>query len=328
MLKSDILKKLKEKNDYVSGQDLCEEFGVSRTAVWKAVNNLKKEGFLIDSVTNKGYLLRESEDVFSKASLESAIETKWLGKKLCFFDEIDSTNTELKRMAETGEVENGTLAITENQTKGRGRRGREWKTIVGTNIAMSFILKPEFAPDRASMLTILAAMAIAEGTKNAAGVQCQIKWPNDVLINKKKYCGILTEMSAEPDFIHYVIVGIGINANTTEFPKEVEDIATSICRECGEKISRAKLVNEVLKAFERIYKDFEKSCDLSNILISYNKMLVSMGKKVRVLDPKGEFEGISRGINKEGELLVETSEGIVNVYAGEVSVRGIYGYGE
>ncbi len=335
MLKTEILKILRDKGDYVSGQELCDSFGVSRTAVWKAVNSLKNDGFMIASVPNRGYRLQETPDVLTKSELESRLSTKWLGRIFYQYDEIDSTNTELKRMASADPaLPNGVMAITDNQVAGRGRRGRAWSAPAGVNVAMSFLLKPDFAPDRASMLTILAALAVARGVEETAldngadqKVKCSIKWPNDVLLNNKKLCGILTEMSSELDFIHYVIVGIGINVNLEEFPEEISDIATSISLECKKKISRASLVDAVLRAYEDIYETFLETCDLSGLMEEYNSRLASMNIQVRVLDPKGEFTGISRGINSEGELIVDKEDGTTElVYAGEVSVRGIYGY--
>lgn len=328
MLKTEILKKLRSSKDYVSGQEICDKFGVSRTAVWKAVNSLREDGFVIDSVTNRGYLLRSGIDILTKSEIESRISSKYLGRNLCCYKEVDSTNEELKRLYNADkDIPNGTTAVTDNQTIGKGRRGRVWKTPVGVNIAMSFLLKPRFEPSKASMLTLLAALAVVKATREMTELDCQIKWPNDVVVNGKKYCGILTEMSVEPDFIHYVIVGIGINVNTESFPSELVNTATSIYLEKGERISRATLVALVLKYFEEYYEAFEKTQDLSLIKEEYNGLLAGNGCEVRVLDPKGEFTGISRGINHQGELLVEKEDGaLMEVYAGEVSVRGIYGY--
>lgn len=329
MLKTDILTKLSEADDYVSGQELCELYGVSRTAVWKAVNSLKKEGFEIDSVTNKGYRLKQSDgDILSGSSIMSALKTDWLGKSCLYFDTVDSTNDELRRRySENADIEDGTVAITSDQTAGKGRRGRAWEAPRDCNIAMSFLLKPEFEPDKASMLTLLAALAVAEGTQIETECECQIKWPNDVIIGKKKYCGILTEMSSEIDFIHYVIVGIGVNVNTPSFPEELQDKATSLLLETGKTVSRTQIAVNILKSFEKYYESFCEAGDLSPVLEEYNAKLVSRDSEVRVLDPKGEYSGISRGINSQGELIVELPDkSVKNVYAGEVSVRGIYGY--
>lgn len=327
-LKTEIIRRLRECKDYVSGQEICEEMGVSRTAVWKAVKSLKDEGFEIESVSNRGYMLKETPDVLTKSEIESRLKSKWLGKNLYCFDEIDSTNNELKRGYEANhDIADGTLAVTDNQTAGRGRRGRNWDTPVGVNIAMSFLLKPNFTPDKASMITILAALSVAKATEKVSKCECKIKWPNDVLINNRKYCGILTEMSCEADYIHYAIVGIGINVNTEEFPEEIAGIATSVYLEKKEKIQRAQLVAEIITAFEEYYEEFCSSLSLKPFIEEYDAKLASNGRGVRVLDPKGEFEGVAKGINEEGELIVEKTNGeTAIVYSGEVSVRGIYGY--
>lgn len=328
MLKTEILKKLRSTEGYVSGQEICDKFGVSRTAVWKAVNSLRDDGFVIDSVTNKGYQLQSGVEILTKSEIESRISSKYLGRNLCCYKEIDSTNEELKRLFNANNsLPNGTTAVTDHQTMGKGRRGRVWETPEGVNIAMSFLIKPEFEPGKASMLTLLAAIAVVKATEEVAGLECQIKWPNDVVINGKKYCGILTEMSSEPDFIHYVIVGIGINANTESFPEDIAKTATSVYLEKGEKISRAKLVAAILKYFEQYYERFEEALDMSPFMEEYNCLLAGYGQEVRVLDPNGEYTGISKGINNQGELLVEKEDRtLTEVYAGEVSVRGIYGY--
>lgn len=328
MLKTEILKILRQSDSYVSGQDLCDRFGVSRTAVWKAVASLKKEGFNIDSVPNRGYLLVESPDVITSSEIESRLTTKWLGRNVISFEELDSTNNELKRMYEqSADIPDGTLVVTERQAAGRGRRGRSWENEKGSSIAMSFILKPSFAPWKASMLTILAAMAVARAIDEIADIDIKIKWPNDVVCGGKKICGILTEMSLEQDYIHYVIVGIGINVSTTSFSDEISAVATSVYKESGVKPARAELIALVMKHFEALYTEYEKVQDLAPFEKEYNDRLAGIGSRVRVLDPKGEYEGISRGINSTGELIVEKDDGeAVNVYAGEVSVRGIYGY--
>lgn len=328
MLKTEILKILRQSDSYVSGQDLCDRFGVSRTAVWKAVASLKKEGFNIDSVPNRGYLLVESPDVITSSEIESRLTTKWLGRNVISFEELDSTNNELKRMYEqSADIPDGTLVVTERQAAGRGRRGRSWENEKGSSIAMSFILKPSFAPWKASMLTILAAMAVARAIDEIADIDIKIKWPNDVVCGGKKICGILTEMSLEQDYIHYVIVGIGINVSTTSFSDEISAVATSVYKESGVKPARAEIIALVMKHFEALYTEYEKVQDLAPFEKEYNDRLAGIGSRVRVLDPKGEYEGISRGINSTGELIVEKDDGeAVNVYAGEVSVRGIYGY--
>ena len=196
-------------------------------------------------------------------------------------------------------------------------------------IAMSLLLRPTFSPDKASMLTLLAAHSVAGAIEAVTGLPAAIKWPNDIVINRKKTVGILTEMSlgVEQAAIDYIVIGIGINVNNTAFPEDIRDMATSLYLEKGERVSRSVLIAESMRRLEADYEAFLETEDLSAILQDYNTHLISMNKEVRVLDPKGEYTGISRGMDAQGELLVERADGeIVKVYAGEVSVRGLYGY--
>lgn len=325
-MKAEILSLLRESGTYVSGQELCERFGVSRTAVWKAINQLKKEGYCIEAVQNKGYLLVQEDEVFGQNELESRMQTKWAGHPVTFYSQINSTNLQAKLDAENGAGQ-GALVVADMQTAGRGRRGRSWCSPAGTNVYFTLLLKPEYTADKASAVTLVMAMAVAEGIRETCGTEPGIKWPNDIVIDGKKACGILTEMSVERDFIHYVVIGVGVNVGLQEFVPEVAATATSLQQECGRRVPRAALTANIMKAFEKYYETFLETLDMSGLLEDYNRLLVNRGKEVRVLDPKGEFTGISRGINRLGELLVERSDGNVEpVYAGEVSVRGIYGY--
>ena len=328
-MKAEILALLRERADYVSGQELCEHFGVSRTAVWKAINQLKKEGYKIEAVTNKGYLLVPEEgaaDVFGQNELESRMDTKWAGHPVSFYESINSTNLRAKLDADEGAPQ-GALVVADMQTAGRGRRGRSWNSPAGTNVYFTLILKPDFAPDAASQLTLVMAMAVADAIKETCGIESAIKWPNDIVVDGRKVCGMLTEMSVERDYIHHIVIGVGINVGLQEFAPEIAATAASLEQFCGRKIPRAALVANVMKAFEKYYETFLITCDMSGLLAAYNQMLVNRGRQVRVLDPQGEYTGVSQGINAAGELLVQTEDGSVkNVYAGEVSVRGIYGY--
>ncbi|MGN0402852.1 MAG: biotin--[acetyl-CoA-carboxylase] ligase [Acetatifactor sp.] len=325
-MKAEILSLLRERGDYVSGQELCQRFGVSRTAVWKAMNQLKKEGYRIEAVQNKGYLLLTDEEVYSQNELESRMETIWAGHPVTFYKTLDSTNLRAKLDAENGAPE-GALVVADMQTAGRGRRGRSWQSPAGINAYFTLLLKPEYSPDKASMVTLIMALAVAEGIRETCKIPAQIKWPNDVVINGKKTCGILSEMSLERDFIQHIVVGTGINVGLQEFPPEIAVTATCLQAECGEKISRAVLIANVMKAFEKYYGKFRDTLNLSLLREQYESLLVNRNKEVRVLDPKGEYSGMATGITDTGELLVELPDGRVTpVYAGEVSVRGVYGY--
>ncbi|WP_432628191.1 biotin--[acetyl-CoA-carboxylase] ligase [Brotaphodocola sp.] len=324
-MKTEILTCLKETDGYVSGQELCDRLGVSRTAIWKVIGQLREEGYDIEAVRSRGYRLCGAGDVLSEAEIASVLETERLGRNIRFLDVIESTNNEIRRMAENG-APDGTLAIAEIQTAGKGRRGRSWTSPRGSGIWMSFLLRPEFAPEYASMLTLVTAMAVEKAVREETGLDCQIKWPNDIVVNGRKICGILTEMSTEEDSIRYVVVGIGINVNTREFPEEIRKTATSIAIECGHPVRRAPLAAAVLKAWEEFYETFKKTLDLSLLKEEYNSRLVNMGREVKVLAPKGDYIGTSYGITDTGELIVETDGQRREVMSGEVSVRGVYGY--
>lgn len=329
MKNEEILKKLREAGDFVSGQELCEYYGVSRTAVWKAVRQLQKDGYTIEAQNNRGYRLVESGDcdVFSKVEIESHLETSWIGRKLVFQKETGSTNIDAKLLAENGEP-SGAVAAADMQTAGRGRRGRGWVSPAGKDIYMTIMLRPQCRPEKASALTLVMALAVIEAVREVVPQECGIKWPNDVVVNGKKICGILTEMSAEPEEIHYVVTGAGINVNQAQMAEEIRDKATSLHIESGAFINRARLMARVLYYFEKYYEVFEKTWDLSGLVDKYNGFLVNRGREVRVLDPKDAFDGTAQGINEKGELIVRRADNgeQVLVYAGEVSVRGIYGY--
>lgn len=325
-MKTEILKYLKEADGYVSGQELCERLGVSRTAVWKVMRQLEEAGYPIEAVRNRGYRLADIVDVLSKEEIESVLTISCFGRNLVFLKEVDSTNNEVRRMAEAQAPE-GTLAVAEQQTGGKGRRGRSWTSPPGAGIWMSFLVRPEFPPESASMLTLVAAMAVQQGICQTTGLACMIKWPNDIVLNGKKICGILTEMSSEEDTIRYVVVGIGVNANIEQFPEDIRDKATSLRIESGRQWNRAQLINGILMAWEDYYQIYLKTLDMSFLGDSYNQNLVNSQNQVRVLASLGEYTGISMGINSKGELLVKREDGqIVSIMSGEVSVRGIYGY--
>ena len=325
-MKTEILKKLKMAGTYVSGQALCEELGVSRTAVWKAVRQLQEEGCTIEAVRNRGYLYRESGDIYSAAGIKSQLHTRIMGQNLVFCQEADSTNNLARRQAEEG-APDGTLAVALTQTAGKGRRGKGWTSPAGDGVWMSLLLRPAFPPEAASMLTLVAAMAVQEGISRMTGLDCKIKWPNDVVVDGKKICGILTEMSTEADYIRYVVVGIGINVGIRQFPEELKDKATSVYLCLGRTVSRARLVAEVMEAWEKYYDIFKETLDLRNLREEYNQELVNTGKTVQIMAQEQSYTGTALGIDSRGQLLVETGDGSVRqVMSGEVSVRGVYGY--
>lgn len=327
-MKEKILALLRQTEEYISGQAICEELGVSRTAVWKAVNSLKKEGYTIEAVQNRGYRLVSERDVICDEEILKYMETRWAGRVVEAHERIGySTNIRAKELGDLGNP-HGTLVVADVQENGKGRRGRAWMAPVpGNNIAMSLLLMPKLALNQASMLTLVAAMAVREGIQNVAEVNTQIKWPNDVIINRKKVCGILTEMTMEERDLQYVIIGIGINVHHKSFEGELADKATSLWMETGRRHIRAKLVAEIMKSFEKYYEIFIEKGNLSGLIEEYNACLVAKDQEVWISTPDGRYRGTSRGINEGGALQVEREDGTVeSIIGGEVSVRGIYGY--
>ncbi len=262
---------------------------------------------------------------FSEEEIRNSYKTKWLGSKLHCYEEIDSTNTQARRMAEEG-APHGTVVVAERQTAGRGRSGRRWESPQGTGLWFSMILRPDVCPDNASMLTLVGAMAVTRAIQVLAGLKPQIKWPNDIVLSTRKVCGILTEMSARNNQVDYIVLGIGVNVKRQEFPTQIAEIATALEMECDTVVSREQLLVEILKAFEYYYELYLKNMDLSPMQEEYNGYLVNCGRQVRILDPGGAYEGLAKGINHRGELLIEKNGEIFTVNSGEVSVRGIYGY--
>ena len=262
--------------------------------------------------------------IYNETTIADQIHTKWAGKTVHFARKTDSTNLWIKRLAKEGAPE-GTLALAEFQSAGRGRLGRSWEVPEGTSVMMSILLRPKFEPQYAPTLTLVMGMAVAKAVKSL-GFDVSIKWPNDVVVSHKKICGILTEMGVRDGKIDYAVIGVGINVNIKEFPEEMVDKATSLYLESGKEFDRSQIPGLVMEAFEKYYEKFAATCDLSGLKEEYESILANYNQPVRVL-AKEPYEGVARGITDGGELLVEKTDGtIVAVSAGEVSVRGLYSY--
>ena len=265
-----------------------------------------------------------TDGIYNETTIADQIHTKWAGKTVHFARETDSTNLWIKRLAKEGAPE-GTLALAEFQSAGRGRLGRSWEVPEGTSVMMSILLRPKFEPQYAPMLTLVMGRAVAKAVKKL-GFDVSIKWPNDVVVSHKKICGILTEMGVRDGKIDYAVIGVGINVNIREFPEEMADKATSLYLESGKEFDRSQIPGLVMEAFEEYYEKFAATCDLSGLKEEYESILANYNQPVRVL-AKEPYEGVARGITDGGELLVEKTDGtIVAVSAGEVSVRGLYSY--
>lgn len=252
-------------------------------------------------------------------------ESGFAGYQVYHMPVVDSTNEEAKRQGDAG-MPHGSVFWADKQTAGKGRRGRDWSSQSQDNLYFSLLLRPELVPEKLSMLTLLMAYAVVRGLEKMTALQPKIKWPNDIVLGNKKVCGILSEMKLEGRSAAYCVIGVGINIGQKVFSEELQDKATSLVLE-GEQVAAEILLTAVLEAFTGLYDTFMQSGDLGFLKDEYNEMLAGRNDLVRVLEPGGEYEGKSLGINELGELQVETENGnIQQVYAGEVSVRGLYGY--
>lgn len=325
-MKTEILKLLRKADGYVSGQQICEQLDVSRTAVWKVIRQLKEEGYQIEAVRNRGYRIVEMPDVLTGEELKSLMQTQWAGRNIVYYPETDSTNLRIRELGDAG-APHGTLAVADMQTAGRGRRGRTWESPPGSSIYMSILLRPDIIPGAAPMLTLVMACSVAEGISDCENVDVRIKWPNDVIAGGKKLVGILTEMSTQIDYINHVTIGVGINVNMTEFPENIRDTATSLRLETGHKVRRAPLIAAIMKRFEENYAVFLKTQDMSGLMEKYSGMLINLDRDVLVLGAEDSYKAHALGIDRQGELIVRREDGTEEkIYAGEVSVRGVYGY--
>ena len=241
------------------------------------------------------------------------------------YKEVDSTNAEARRLSVEG-AESGLVVTAKKQTAGKGRRGRSWESPADENLYLSILLRPSLEPEKAPMLTLVMAYSVAKVLQREE-IQVLIKWPNDLVLSGKKVCGILTEMNLSGTQIEDVIVGVGLNVNTMNFPVELEDKATSLRKETLRELERGELLQLILKEFDKQYQRFLENQNLEFLQEDYNAMLINRGREVMVLEPGKEYLAKALGINKLGELLVRKEDGSTEeVFAGEVSVRGIYGY--
>lgn len=300
----DVLRKNPEA--YISGEELAETLGLSRTMIWKYVESLRQDGFVVESVTNRGYRLVSAPDLLLQDDVKKDLNTDFIGRQIYYFDEIDSTNRKARELAL--DCADGTLIIAERQSEGRGRMGKEWYSPQG-GIWLSLILKPDISPEHIYRLTLVAGVAVAE-TLADMGIAAQIKWPNDVLINGKKVCGILTEVDAEMDAVNFVIVGIGINANIEldMLPPLFGFNSTSLKSEAGSDINRVELVQRLLERFEQDYGTFI-SGDFPSIIKRWREHSATLNRQVRIVTRFKTIEGEAVGIDHDGALVVEMDDG-------------------
>ena len=318
-----ILDILLNTDDFISGQEIAGKLGVSRQAVWKSINALKEKGYEIQSVTNRGYRLVSSPNYLNESSLKSLLHNKIIGKNLIVLDSVNSTNDYLKKLGNEG-CENGTVVAAREQTRGKGRLGRTWQSKKDDGIAFSVLLRPNVAPSEVSAITPLAGLAVCKAIREYTKLDCVIKWPNDIIIGRKKLVGILTEMSAEFDAVEYVITGIGINVDHTSFPEEIAFKATSLLLETGRHIDKNEFLACVLEHLENEF--VKNNLELTPTALSeYTDLCATVGRSVTFQRGTRRISGMAVGVSEHGELKVMMSDGTISlVNSGEVTVQGIY----
>lgn len=317
---NDILKFLREK-EYVSGEVLADKLSISRVAVWKQIQKLKNTGYKITSDQNLGYCLVYRPDLLLPQEIQRGLSTSYIGKEIYYFSELKSTNIIAKEKALHGaeRINEGTLIIAERQSAGKGRLGREWFSPSG-GIWLSIILYPQLSPSYISRITLMTAVAVVKAIKVCTQIKSQIKWPNDILINEKKVCGILTEMSAELDIINWVVVGIGINVNINhrEFPENIQENTISLKETSRKEISRVKLAQTFLQEFEKYY-EILKGREFSSILKERKLYSHTLGKKIKVDIGEKIITGEAMDINESGALILKKEDGeLIEIISGTI----------
>ena len=329
MSREKVLSLLLEQGDrYVSGEAMSRALGISRAAVWKAIEALRQEGYVIQSAPNRGYRLENAPDRVREGELSGPLAGCRVGGSLMCVETIDSTNTEAKRQAMAG-APDGLVIVSEEQTGGRGRRGRSFQSPKGKGLYLTALLRPRLDPSQVADITAWVAVAVCDGIEAACGVRPQIKWTNDLVLNGKKLCGILTELGLESESndLDYLITGIGINVNHTpeDFDSEVRPIATSLAQELGHPVRRAQLAVEIIRALDRMYAQFPQN--KQDYLERYRADCLTVGKQVQLITPASREEAFAVAIDDDFRLVVEYPDGRrATLSAGEVSVRGMYGY--
>ena len=318
-----ILNELKKAEDYISGEYLSETLNVSRTAIWKHIKNLKSKGYIIEGISNKGYKLISSPDLLTKSELSPMLKTSVMGRNIIHFDDIDSTNIKAKELAQK-DIEDGSIIIAEKQTLGSGRFNRKWVSPKG-GLWFTLVLRPNIPPNEAPKVTQIAAASVFK-TLQDFNINATIKWPNDILINDKKLCGILAEMKCDMDSVHYLVLGIGmnININESDFDEAVKPIATSLKIQYNKDFNRSEILSLFLNHFENLYNKFINSLDLSETISICRDHSNIFGRKAKLITYNNEEIVTCISLSNTGDLIVRDSSGNEkSVLAGEISFNGM-----
>ena len=329
MSRERVLALLRERQgEYCSGEAMSRLLGISRAGVWKAIEGLRQEGYVISSAPNRGYRLEEAPDRLRTGELSGPLAGCLVGRKLLCLDTVDSTNTECKRRAMAGEAE-GLVVTAEEQTGGRGRLGRSFQSPRGKGLYLSALLRPRLEPAQVADFTAWAAVAVCDAIQACCGVRPRIKWTNDIVLGGRKLVGILTELGleSESNALEYLIPGIGVNVNQTpeDFAPELREVATSLAMELGRPVRRSELAAQIILALDRVYADFP--ANKGEYLDKYRADCLTPGNPVQLITPVSRQEAFAVAIDDDFRLVVELPDGTrKTLSAGEVSVRGMYGY--
>jgi BirA family biotin operon repressor/biotin-[acetyl-CoA-carboxylase] ligase len=306
----------------VSGADLSDRLGITRATIWARIEELRSLGYDIEASPHQGYKLLSVPDVLHRDDLLSLVRgTRVIGRDIQVFQETSSTNDVVERLARDG-VGQGTVVFAESQTKGRGRLGRKWVSAAGKGLWFSVLLRPELRPQDATQLTIIAATALARALRTYE-LSPLIKWPNDILIGQRKLAGVLTELAAEIDRIRYVILGIGMNVNSTlsDFPPDVRGVATSLRIETGAPVRRAELAAAVLRELD---SDYDRLCrgDFPNIADEWARQCATLGQRVTIRVGDRAVHGQAEALDDSGALLLRTAHGhLERIVGGDVTLE-------
>ncbi|WP_047152596.1 biotin--[acetyl-CoA-carboxylase] ligase [Aneurinibacillus tyrosinisolvens] len=322
-IREEMLQLLKESGDsFVSGEEISKRLGVSRTAIWKHIEELREEGYIFEAVRRAGYRLISTPDVMIAEEIKVGLKTRSFGQEVHYYATIDSTQNKCQELAKAGAPE-GTLVVADQQLGGKGRLGRVWHSPAGKNIYMSLLLRPVLELQKCPQLTLLTAVAIVETVRDVCGIQADIKWPNDILLDGKKICGILTELNAESDRINWLIIGMGINVNAEldDFAADVQKIATSLRIVNGAPLRRVSLIQGILRRLEHLYEQYVRE-GFEPIKELWEAHAITIGKRVTIRTLQGSLAGFAEGIDDAGVLLVRQDDGTVTkVYSADVEIH-------
>lgn len=307
------------KNQYISGQEISELLNISRNSVWKHMKALEKDGYKIEGIPRKGYRIEKMPNKVSDNTVKWGLKTRWLGQSIIHKSSTPSTQLLIHKAAQDN-APHGTVAIADEQTMGRGRLKRTWHSASQRGMWLSMLLRPEILPQQAPQLTLLTATVVADVIQELTKLKPLIKWPNDILLNKKKAVGILTEMQAEQDQIQYVVIGIGLNINHSQedLSKDLQERATSLYIQTGKEWEINKFIQHFLETFEVAYDHYINN-GFPEIKAKWESYGFKIGEKIKISNLHDERQVIFHGIAEDGALLIKEQTGeISKLYSGEI----------